>query len=75
MELVYDPDLNVKLLAIESIFSLIDLFTDEVKQRRITPLFIDLITSENCEIKIKISQLFGQIYYKVKKIIYKIYSF
>lgn len=75
MELIYDAEINVKSASIKLAFRIIDYYPLEIKNHRIANLFIELLSSINEEVLKVISNMIGQIIFKViKKYIY-IYLF
>ena len=63
MELVYDSDLEIKIQAIDLVFSLIDYYSEDIRKNRITNLFIELLQSTNEEVVKQMSFLIGKVYY------------
>ena len=68
MELVYDSDIEIKILAIELVFSLIDNYSVDIKKIRITNLFIELLSNSNEEVIKKMSFLIGDVNSLVNKV-------
>jgi hypothetical protein len=66
MELVYDSDIEIKIIAIDLVFALIDYYSVDIRKNRITNLFIELLSSLNEEVVKKMSFIIGKvIFYKI----------
>lgn len=59
MELVFDGEMRVKLKAIELIFKVEGMLSQEHRANRITDLLIELLNSNNIEVQQVISSLIG----------------
>ena len=57
----------IKISAIELVFKVMKIFSEDTRSSRMVSLFIEFTTSANEEIKKKISFLFGKIFYDVNK--------
>lgn len=66
MELVYDSDIEIKILAIDLVFSLIDYYSVDIRKNRITNLFIELLASLNEEVIKKMSFIIGKVFHKLE---------
>lgn len=66
IELVYDQEIHVKVLAIDLVFKVADYFNEEMKRTRITSLFLELLYSVNIEVVKVMSTIIGSVLAKLE---------
>lgn len=63
MQLMYDADVEIKVLAIDSIVEILDVLSHEFKKEKLLSVIIDLMSSSNEAVQKRMSFHFGQIVY------------
>jgi hypothetical protein len=61
MQLVYDEEITVKISSIDLMIRILDLLTDDIKEKTISKLFLEWMDSHDVLVLERISAIFGEL--------------